>query len=58
MKTNGHTFMSMTISKSLQNGDSFHCAYAWQGAEYVNQTFGDELNFDIEEIDSIYQKIQ
>lgn len=27
----------------------------WQGEEYVNQTFGDELNFDPEEIESIYE---
>ena len=27
----------------------------WQGGEYVNQTFGDELNFDVEEIDTIYE---
>ena len=27
----------------------------WQGEEYVNQTFGDELNFDVDEIDSIYE---
>lgn len=28
---------------------------SWQSAEYVNQTFGDELDFEIEELDSIYE---
>ncbi len=32
----------------------FYIAYALQNAEYVNQTFGDELNFNICELDHIY----
>ena len=31
--------------------------FSWQGAEYVNQTFGDELNFEIEELDFIYESV-
>jgi hypothetical protein len=27
----------------------------WQGAEYVNQTFEDEMNFELYELDSIYE---
>lgn len=33
----------------------FYNAYAWQGAEYVNQTFDDELNLELYELDSIYE---
>jgi hypothetical protein len=31
------------------------CHFYWQGAEYENQTFDDEVNFELYELDFIYE---
>lgn len=31
---------------------------SWQGEENVNQTFDDELNFDVSELGMIYEEVE
>lgn len=33
-------------------------SFSWQGEEYENQTLGEELNFAIEELESIYETLE